>query len=66
MEAKHKIKARDKQLAKELDVTSSDADDLSDFEDVQPKLAIDDLIKKDEEERAAEQKKFFFTPEDMT
>jgi len=61
MEAKGGFGAREKRLAREND-TSSDADDLSDFEDVQPKTA--DLAKKDEEDRG--KRKFFFTPEDLS
>lgn len=40
MEAKHKTKAQEKLIAKHIleEGSSSDAEDLSDFEDVQPKL----------------------------
>ena len=55
MEAKHKIKEKVKRYIKEeVNSSSSDADDLSDFEEVVPKVM---------QESSTVQSKTYFTPE---
>ena len=61
MEARHKLKTKQKQEAKlaALESSSSDAEDLSDFEDAYPRYEAEH---EDEEAPA----KTYFTPEDKS